>query len=135
MPDTFTCFVRGIPAPQGSKFAPKAGVVVDVNPTKLKDWRAAINFVLQDKWTGSSWEGPVVVDLAFTLPRPPSVSVKRRPQPVVKPDLDKLVRSVLDALTGICIKDDAQVVEIVASKGYDDEGDGCGLGIILARAR
>ena len=138
MPDTFTCFVRGVPAPQGSKTAGITNVgkpfLRDANPTTLMAWRTAINFVLQDKWTGSPWEGPVVVDLAFTLLRPPSVSAKRRPHPGVIPDLDKLARAALDAMTGICFKDDAQVVEIAAVKGYDDEGDGPGLGIILSRA-
>ncbi len=39
-----------------------------------------------------------------------------------KPDLDKLERAILDALTksGV-IKDDALVVDLVASKHYADE--------------
>lgn len=117
----FSCFVRGVPTPQGSKRAFNVGdraVVVDVNPTKLKDWRTAINFVLQDKWEGPPLEGPVVVGLTFMLLRPKSV---KREQPHVKPDLDKLIRAALDAMTGICFKDDAQVTSIFAGKAYDAE--------------
>lgn len=41
---------------------------------------------------------------------------------VSKPDLDKLVRTVLDALTGVVIHDDSQVCGIVAQKDYADPG-------------
>jgi Holliday junction resolvase RusA-like endonuclease len=34
------------------------------------------------------------------------------------PDLDKLVRAILDSLTGVVWRDDAQVVDIVARKVY-----------------
>jgi Holliday junction resolvase RusA-like endonuclease len=37
---------------------------------------------------------------------------------VTKPDTDKLIRSVLDALTGIVWTDDSQVVEILARKQF-----------------
>jgi Holliday junction resolvase RusA-like endonuclease len=36
------------------------------------------------------------------------------------PDLDKLIRAILDALTGVVWRDDGQVVDIVASKVYAD---------------
>ena len=120
----FSCFVRGIPAPQGSKRAFKVGdraVVVDVNPMKLKDWRSAINSVLQDKWEGPPLEGAIHVTLDFLLLRPPSVSVKKRAFPSVKPDIDKLVRAALDAMKGVCYRDDAQVVVVKASKRYNAE--------------
>lgn len=35
-----------------------------------------------------------------------------------KPDLDKLVRAVQDALTGIIYKDDGQVCRLTANKNY-----------------
>jgi Holliday junction resolvase RusA-like endonuclease len=35
------------------------------------------------------------------------------------PDIDKLARAVLDALTGIVYEDDAQVASLVATKIYD----------------
>jgi len=33
-----------------------------------------------------------------------------------RPDLDKLVRAVLDALTDVCYEDDSQVIRLRASK-------------------
>jgi Holliday junction resolvase RusA-like endonuclease len=40
--------------------------------------------------------------------------------PTVKPDIDKLCRAILDALTdsGAIFDDDSQVVQLVASKNY-----------------
>jgi Holliday junction resolvase RusA-like endonuclease len=38
--------------------------------------------------------------------------------PTVPPDLDKLIRAVLDGLTGVAYKDDGQVVKITAVKIY-----------------
>jgi crossover junction endodeoxyribonuclease RusA len=49
------------------------------------------------------------------------------------PDLDKLVRSIFDAMTdaGVWL-DDAQVVKVVASKAYVAPGDRPGVHISLA---
>jgi Holliday junction resolvase RusA-like endonuclease len=61
--------------------------------------------------------GPVKVQITFHLPRPKS-RPKRHTHPDVRPDLDKLQRAVLDALTGIAWRDDAQVCAIAAEKCY-----------------
>jgi Holliday junction resolvase RusA-like endonuclease len=42
----------------------------------------------------------------------------KREHPTVPPDLDKLIRAVLDGLTAIAYVDDSQVVEIYAKKIY-----------------
>ena len=41
--------------------------------------------------------------------------------PKVKPDLDNVVKAVLDALNGVVYRDDAQVVNLVATKRYATE--------------
>ena len=124
MPDIFTCFIRGIPAPQGSKTPGirKDGSVFvrEANPS-LKDWRTAVNFVLQSEWEGPPLEGAVSVELHFLLLRPPSVSEKKRPYPSVRPDIDKLAKAALDAMTGIVFRDDAQVVRLDVTKAYAQE--------------
>lgn len=69
--------------------------------------------------------GPIKLVIQFLMPRPASVSVKKRPHPTVAPDLDKLARGVGDALKQAGVyKDDAQVVVIQATKQYaSDEKD------------
>jgi crossover junction endodeoxyribonuclease RusA len=53
----------------------------------------------------------VKISLHFVFLRPESVKAHKRPYPVVKPDIDKLMRAVLDSLTGVVYVDDSQVVE------------------------
>lgn len=74
------------------------------------------------------WSGPVDVALTFYLTRPKNHygtgrNAERLKQsapsfPAVHPDIDKLTRAVLDALTGICFEDDRQVVGLVVAKRY-----------------
>ena len=71
---------------------------------------------------------PIDVSLVFGLPIPQTTPKKRRPdmesgatRHIKKPDVDNLVKAVLDALNGIAYEDDAQIVSIVASKKYASE--------------
>ena len=116
--------------PKGSKRARTDGVkawVVDQQPQALAQWEYAVRFVLQNEWKGPPTAEPVSVILYFNLLKPKSAP-KKRLYPVTKPDVDKLARAVLDALTGIAIVDDSQVIEIRAVKDYADEP---GVGIAL----
>jgi Holliday junction resolvase RusA-like endonuclease len=116
-------FVAGTPAPQGSKrfLGVRGGHAVLVESSRaLGSWRADVRAAFTGAGTIA---GPVVVEVVFRLPRPASVSVKRRPLPTVRPDVDKLCRAVLDALTSAGVYgDDAQVVRLVASKEYVTPG-------------
>lgn len=60
------------------------------------------------------WKGPIGIRIDFGV-RPP---IDRRHGYPKRPDLDKLVRAVLDALTGVCYDDDSQVTRIRASKTW-----------------
>jgi crossover junction endodeoxyribonuclease RusA len=121
-------FVPGIPAPQGSKtFKGFRGgkPILAESSAKVKPWRTLVTTFAHEH--GQRIDGPCHVMLAFNLPRPASVSVKRRPHPCVKPDLDKLIRSTLDGLTDSGIfTDDSQVVVLSATKRYALNGDGPG---------
>ena len=70
----------------------------------------------------------MLVHASFYLPRPKSHFTKRGVRlsapwwPVTKPDLDKLTRALLDALTDAGIwRDDSQAVELHAEKIYHDQ--------------
>lgn len=65
-------------------------------------------------------DSPITIDMTFSFVRPKSVSAKKRPHHTVKPDVDKLVRAVLDALTNVAYRDDSQVIRISANKIYSD---------------
>lgn len=103
-------FVPGVPVPQGS-MSVFNGRVVHSNSHKLRAWRGAIRAAVTEPIT----EQPVALGLCFVLPKPKTV---RRPVPSVKPDLDKLVRAVGDALEGTAYRNDSQIVSVVAEKVY-----------------
>ena len=67
-------------------------------------------------------DAPIDLKIIFYMPRPKSLP-KRVLFHTKKPDLDKLVRAVKDALTGVLWSDDSQVMEIRARKVYAAEGD------------
>jgi Holliday junction resolvase RusA-like endonuclease len=116
--------VYGNPAPQGSKRVFN-GRVVEAAGQKLKVWRKAIATACQNIVTEehSLLLGPVRVEVDFYLPRPASVTIKKRALPIVPPDLDKLLRGLLDGIgqSEMIWGDDSQVVEIVATKFYADD--------------
>jgi len=124
--------VYGTPIPQGSMkaFMPKGGrfPIVTADNKKTKPWRQAI---IDAVMTGDRLvmsEDPVHLDVTFFLPRPKSAP-KAIYRPAKKPDLDKLVRAVCDALTAAGVwHDDSQVVGIWAKKmfagGVNDVSDG-----------
>lgn len=119
-----TFFVPGVPAPQGSKTAKciNGKAIMWEASDKVKQWRATVTATAQIQMIAKQIEtitGPVELVLDFRLPKPKSV---KRDLPDVKPDLDKLVRAVGDALTKSQIyKDDALVVALSASKSYSQE--------------
>jgi Holliday junction resolvase RusA-like endonuclease len=116
--------IYGDPAPQGSKRVFN-GRVVEAAGQKLKVWRKAIAAACQNLVTEehSLLLGPVRVEVEFYLPRPASVTQKKRPLPIVPPDLDKLLRGLLDGIgqSEVIWGDDSQVVQIEAVKLYADD--------------
>lgn len=129
----FHLFSPGEPIPQGSTraFMHNGKPKVTNQTPKLRKYRKELVKALKD--AGVPWyEGAIGVKLVFYLDRPKShygtgknASVVKEKAPfhhVTKPDVDKLTRAVLDALTGTCIKDDSQVVSIVCHKRYGAAG-------------
>ena len=106
-------FVKGRPIPQGSlKFI--NGHAIHVRAQDLALWRADIARVAKSVIWEKAVES-VEVHLTFTLLKPKTV---KRNEPFVRPDIDKLIRAVLDGLTGVAYEDDQQVTKITAVKEY-----------------
>lgn len=129
-------FVPGIPRPQGSKRYLGHGKMVEAGSKHLAPWRAdvraAAEQALGDDGPGALWDQPVKVQLIFWLPRPKAHfgsgrnANKVKPSaprwPAGRPDLDKLARAVLDAITGVVIADDSTVVDLCLRKRYAHNG-------------
>ncbi len=116
----FTVF--GHPAPQGSSraFIPKgwSRAIITTTNTKLKPWRQQVTATAQAlnvlPLDGST---PVRIRLEFFF-EPPRKMPKDRRGMTTKPDVDKLIRAILDALKGVLFHDDAQVNDVSAKKFY-----------------
>ena len=131
--DEFRLRVVGVPQPQGSSRAFVRGgrpVVTSDNPS-LRHWRDLVAYAAsQALWSWTRVAGPVTVTLSFALPRPKTA---RRAYPITRPDVDKLARGVLDALTGVVFDDDAQVVALVATKHYAEADATPGVEVVVRR--
>lgn len=115
--------VRGKPEPEGSTKGYIYGGRVKIthqNGSKLMAWRESISEAYRQSGGNYHHDSPIAIVLVFHFLRPKSVSAKKRPFMTVKPDLDKLSRGAIDALTQVAFDDDSQVVRLMASKDYAD---------------
>ena len=94
-------------------------IVTTGNNPNAKEWQQLVSMTAQQHRPDTLYQGAVEIGLHFYFARPKSVSVKKRPYHTVKPDIDKLCRNILDALSGVVYVDDTQVVKLTASKAYD----------------
>jgi Holliday junction resolvase RusA-like endonuclease len=124
--------VIGRPAPQGSKRYVGNGVMVE-SSKGLRPWREAIRAAAVAAAERHAWplavDQPFAITAVFTLARPAGHYRSGRyadllrdnapAHPATRPDLDKLIRSTLDALADAAvISDDARVVHLDATKAY-----------------
>jgi Holliday junction resolvase RusA-like endonuclease len=116
--------VHGTPAPQGSK-TPWGS---EANPN-TRPWRAAVAAEAQAAMLNRALlTGPCALTVVFTFARPKGHyrtgrhSGELKPNAPewcsTKPDLDKLLRAIGDALSGIILRDDAQIAAVAAEKHY-----------------
>lgn len=125
-----TFSVDGKPVPQGSVVAHVHGKRASIHYAQgsgLAVWRNMVTAKAQEAWGETVYGGPMHIAIDFHMTRPKSHyrdlygTVKPayvKSQPSSPPDLDKLVRAILDSLTGVVWQDDGQVVSIIASKSY-----------------
>lgn len=125
--------VIGLPSTQGSKTRMPNGHMVDGTSPRaranLGAWRQAVRAECR-KWLGANPQAPlaepVAVSLSFSFPA--TASNPHRFWHVSVPDVDKIIRSTLDALVqGAVLADDRYVCRVVADKAYcnPDEPAGC----------
>lgn len=118
-------FVAGSPAPQGSKKYLGNGIMVESSKA-VKPWRVDVAWAAREVFP-APFDGPVRLELGFVMPRPKNAPKKSTPAAVKRPDLDKLARAVLDAITGVVVVDDSQIVHLVATKRIAEIGEQSGV--------
>jgi Holliday junction resolvase RusA-like endonuclease len=121
--------VFGVAQPQGNKtgfvnratgkVAMREGRSNEANAS-FKDWRSAVAAAGRE-WQASNGavllDEPLGLTAIFHLPKPSSAP-KWKLWARGRPDVDKLARAVLDALTGVLWVDDSRVVSLHVQKPY-----------------
>ncbi len=103
---------------------------MQTNRDKQIPWASSIGYLAMKAGAKllSNPEDGVDLHVTFYMPRPKShlnSAGQRKPSaPALhtkKPDLDKLLRCVCDALTGVCYADDSQIIRCSVHKTYQDQ--------------
>lgn len=129
-------WVPGVPAPQGSKRflgrSARGRVRMVESSDRVAAWRTDVRDKVEAAMTVPFEPTPsaVVLSARFVFVRPKShygtgrnseilkQSAPRLPMDSNRGDLDKLLRAVLDAMTGVAFADDGQVAKINAGKEW-----------------
>ena len=133
--------VHGHPQQKGSKRSirmPNGRVAtVDMNQ-RARAWQDAVSTAAAEAYQGELLNGPVKLGVRFCFARPKSHYGTGKNSGILKssaskqhaktPDLDKLLRTLGDALTGIIVRDDSQIAYVVAEKVYANQ-DYCAVRI------
>lgn len=131
-----TFAVEGIPAPQGSKdyVGHRAGKAVLVESSAGVDaWRVKIGWLARNAMTRQRlrpFPGAVRIRCDFVMHRPARCPLPTPPA-TKRPDLDKLIRAVWDAVTSVVVLDDSQFVQSSESKRTAEPGEPTGVTITI----
>jgi Holliday junction resolvase RusA-like endonuclease len=133
MPRDLVVVVKGTPAPQGSKRHVGNGRMVEQSPN-LAPWRALVTqAAVAARYAKPLWapapDAPLALGITFTVARPVShwrtgkhshlLRNTAPAHPISRPDLDKLIRAVMDGLADAgAMTDDSRVISISAMKQY-----------------
>ncbi len=134
-------FVEGVPVQQGNT---RSAMVNGRCRTwhregeRLKGWRRLVALAAAEHFKGGPFRERFAVSVDFVMPRPASHVKKdgelRAGAPkghTSKPDIDKLLRAVLDGLTGTVYFDDSQVAVVLVSKRWAACGEPSGASLIV----
>lgn len=123
----FTIYGQAEPAGSKRAFVVKGKARVTDANRKSAPWKQEVASKGAEQMAGRPlYEGALAVTFAIYVPRPQGHYGKKgllpsaRLYPTVKPDLLKLARGLEDALTGICWRDDSQIVVEHLYKQYGE---------------
>ena len=122
--------VTGKPVGKGRpRASTRGGFVRMYTDAKTLGYEAAIADEAARAMSGAEpFETPMQMQVSCYYPIPKSWPKKIKQEaideerfPNVKPDLDNVVKAILDALNGVVYRDDAQVINLVATKRYSTD--------------
>ena len=116
--------IHAVPKPKGRPRVTRSGHAF--TPKATREYEQLIVSEWEKQWGGiEPIKNPIAVRVMFYMPIPKATSNKARERmaaglevPAKKPDIDNLLKAVLDALNGKAYHDDNQIVDISAEKRY-----------------
>ena len=125
-------FIPGEPCAQGRpRFSTAGGFARAYDPAKSRNYKAYVKAVCAEEAQKQGWlfntDLPLRVEIIAGLSIPSSKSKKWKQaaidgieKPTKKPDVDNIVKTVTDALSGVIYKDDKQITRLVVGKIYSE---------------
>lgn len=117
-----------VPGTPVAKGRPRLGRYGTYTPEKTKGYERVVAWHAASSRRGQPIRPstPVRVVVTAVFPRPQRLKRVKDPSDliphVVAPDLDNVIKAVLDGLNGVIYKDDKQVVSICATAWYAEKG-------------
>lgn len=121
--------IYGEPVPKGRpRFSTRGKFPVAYTPEKTKNYESDVGMMAKAAMGSSEpLEGALEAFIYVTFPVPASYSKKRTEaclsgaeKHTKKPDLDNVVKAVLDGMSDIVFLSDSQITSIHATKVYDE---------------
>lgn len=121
--------IPGQPVGQGRPRVVHRGRYVHAfDPPKSRYYKRTARLILMEVYQGKPLAGPVRVTVRAFFKIPKSYTKKKKKaclsgqeKPTKKPDIDNIIKGVMDACNGYAYLDDKQVVEVQMSKQYAAE--------------
>ena len=118
--------IDGVPVAKGR---PRFGRYGTYTPKKTQEYEEYVKMCWLAKYGSiQPSEQSLEVNIVFYLPIPKNVNKKQRAEMLngkikhtKKPDIDNLIKSVLDALNGIAYSDDSKIIKVAAEKQYSEK--------------
>lgn len=122
--------VKGIPVGKGRpRFSTRGSFVQAYTPKKTKDYEDLIRKTFTDSGLMPfAANVPLSINVLAVMPIPKSTNKKNRQamldleiMHMSKPDVDNILKCILDALNGYAYPDDKQIVDAGITKQYGEE--------------
>ena len=118
--------IPGEVIPQGRpRFARTRTGVRTYDPARSREYKSFVQWSTFQLWPAEPLDGPLSVRIVEYRAIPASWSKKRRAEalagvirPTGRPDMDNVIKAILDSLNGRMWRDDSQVVSLHAEKRY-----------------
>ena len=128
MNKVFACFsVPGVPC---AKARPRVNTNTGraYTPAKTKQFEELVKFSYWRQCGRRCTADPLVLGILFKMPIPQKTPEKTRKLmlkgkilPAKRPDIDNLIKAIMDGLNGSAYQDDNQIIELTARKVYGEE--------------